>query len=97
MSRSKRRALQDSPAADLSAALSSCRGAFVATGLISGMSNVLMLTGSIFMLEVYDRVLPSRSMPTLIGLAVLALGLRRARTARSHSRSHPRPHRHCAR
>src|SRR5215831_6657541 len=77
MSRSKHsvRTLRDSPAADLSAALSSCRGAFVATGLISGMSNVLMLTSAIFMLEVYDRVLPSRSMPTLIGLAVLALGL----------------------
>src|SRR5215831_3964907 len=77
MSRSKHsvRTLRDSPAADLSAALSSCRGAFVATGLMSGMSNVLMLTSAIFMLEVYDRVLPSRSMPTLIGLAVLALGL----------------------
>ena len=31
-----------------------------------------MLTGSIFMLEVYDRVLPSRSVPTLIGLCVIA-------------------------
>jgi ATP-binding cassette subfamily C protein len=30
-----------------------------------------MLTGSLFMLEVYDRVLPSRSVPTLIGLSVL--------------------------
>ena len=33
--------------------------------------NVLTLTGSLFMLEVYDRVLPSRSVPTLIGLAIL--------------------------
>ena len=31
-----------------------------------------MLTGSIFMLEIYDRVLPSRSVPTLIGLCVIA-------------------------
>src|SRR5262249_16343397 len=31
-----------------------------------------MLTGSLFMLEVYDRVLPSRSVPTLIGLVVVA-------------------------
>jgi len=37
--------------------------------------NVLYLTGSLFMLEVYDRVLPSRSVPTLVGLAVLAGGL----------------------
>src|SRR5262249_39346724 len=33
--------------------------------------NLLMLTGSLFMLEVYDRILPSRSVPTLIGLSVL--------------------------
>jgi ABC-type protease/lipase transport system fused ATPase/permease subunit len=35
----------------------------------------LYLTGSIFMLEVYDRVLPSRSAPTLVGLVILAGGL----------------------
>lgn len=63
------------PRSELSAALAACRGAFVGTGLISGMSNILMLTGAMFMLEVYDRVLPSRSMPTLIGLVVLAAGL----------------------
>ena len=34
-----------------------------------------MLTGALFMLEVYDRVLPSRSVPTLIGLVILAGGL----------------------
>src|SRR6478609_1297156 len=67
--------MRDGPAAELTAALASCRGAFLATGLISGMSNVLMLTGAIFMLQVYDRVLPSRSVPTLIGLAILAVGL----------------------
>ncbi len=60
---------------EVAAALASCRGAFVATGLISAMSNLLMLTGAIFMLQIYDRVLPSRSVPTLIGLAGLAGGL----------------------
>src|SRR6266478_4743894 len=69
------RASRDGPEAELAAALASCRGAFFATGLISGMSNILMLTGAIFMLEIYDRVLPSRSVPTLVGLAVLAIGL----------------------
>jgi ATP-binding cassette subfamily C protein len=39
------------------------------------MVNILYLTGSLFMLEVYDRVLPSRSVPTLVGLVVLAGGL----------------------
>ncbi|MBS0246861.1 MAG: type I secretion system permease/ATPase [Proteobacteria bacterium] len=65
-----------SPArSELSAALAACRGAFIGTGLVSGMSNVLMLTGSMFMLEVYDRVLPSRSLPTLVGLFVLIMFL----------------------
>jgi len=57
---------------ELTEALDACRGAFYGTALISGMSNILMLTGAMFMLEIYDRVLPSRSMPTLIGLLVLA-------------------------
>jgi ATP-binding cassette subfamily C protein PrsD len=60
---------------ELSAALAACRSAFIGTALISGMSNILMLTGAMFMLEVYDRVVPSRSMATLIGLVVLAAGL----------------------
>lgn len=52
-----------------------CRGAVLGVALISALVNVLYLTGSFFMLQVYDRVLPSRSVPTLLGLAVLALGL----------------------
>ena len=60
---------------ELAQALASCRGAFVATALMSGMSNILMLTGAIFMLEIYDRVLPSRSIPTLVALVILAAGL----------------------
>ena len=38
---------------------------------LSITSNMLMLTGSVFMLQVYDRVLPSRSMPTLVALTAL--------------------------
>ena len=34
-----------------------------------------MLTGALFMLEIYDRVLPSRSVPTLVALLILAGGL----------------------
>ncbi len=44
-------------------------------GLASGVVNALYLTGSFFMLEVYDRVLPSHSIPSLVALAILALGL----------------------
>src|SRR5262249_39689927 len=61
----------NSPKSGVWAALGSCRGAFVGIAIFSGLINVLMLTGSLFMLEVYDRVLPSRSVPTLLGLAIL--------------------------
>ena len=44
--------------------------AFVGVGLFSGLINVLMLTGPLFMLQIYDRVLPSHSVPTLVGLAI---------------------------
>jgi PrtD family type I secretion system ABC transporter len=56
----------------LHATFYACRGALVSLGIFSGISNILMLTGSFFMLQIYDRVLPSRNVPTLVGLAVLA-------------------------
>lgn len=43
--------------------------------VFSGVINVLALAGSFYMLQVYDRVLPSHSVPTLIGLSVLMIGL----------------------
>jgi ATP-binding cassette, subfamily C, bacterial PrsD len=42
---------------------------------LSLVSNLLMLTGPLFMLQVYDRVLASRSVPTLFALALLMIGL----------------------
>ncbi|MGE3228676.1 MAG: type I secretion system permease/ATPase [Hyphomicrobium sp.] len=57
---------------ELKDALRSCRTAFIGIAAFSLIINVLMLTASIFMLEVYDRVLPSRSVPTLIALTVIA-------------------------
>ncbi|MGC1778736.1 MAG: type I secretion system permease/ATPase [Xanthobacteraceae bacterium] len=68
--------LRQQPASsELAAALGACRRAFIAIALFSGMSNVLMLSGALFMLEIYDRVLPSRSLPTLVGLLILVAGL----------------------
>ncbi|MCK9915642.1 type I secretion system permease/ATPase [Microbacteriaceae bacterium K1510] len=56
------------------ARVTECRGAFLAIGIFSAAINVLMLTGSLFMLQVYDRVLPSHSVPTLVTLfAVVVL------------------------
>jgi PrtD family type I secretion system ABC transporter len=63
------------PRREITSAILSCKSAFIGVALISGVVNVLYLTGSLFMLEVYDRVVPSRSLPTLVGLAGLALGL----------------------
>src|SRR5258707_2007053 len=62
------------PRSELSAALAAdSHQAFVGVALFSALLNVLYLTGSFFMLAVYDRVLPSRSVPTLVGITLLAL------------------------
>src|SRR5579863_4554613 len=66
---------QPAASTELAQALLGCRRAFLAIALFSGMSNILMLTGALFMLEIYDRVLPSRSVPTLVALLILAGGL----------------------
>ncbi len=63
------------PGTELAGALRSCRGALAGVAIFSGVSNILMLNGAIFMLQVYDRILPSRSVPTLIGLSILAAAL----------------------
>ena len=60
---------------ELREAMSACWHAFLGIAVVSGLINILYLTGSFYMLEVYDRVLPSRSIPTLIALSVLALTL----------------------
>lgn len=57
---------------ELWAALDVSRSAFLWVGAFSFVINILMLTGAVFMLEVYDRVLPSRSVPTLVGLSLVA-------------------------
>jgi PrtD family type I secretion system ABC transporter len=44
-----------------------------AVAVFSGVVNLLMLSGSIYMLQVYDRVLPSRNVATLFGLSAIVL------------------------
>src|SRR3984893_13997659 len=73
--RSRLKADYDAPRSEIAAFLVSCRRIFWGLAAFSGLSNILMLTGSFFMLQVYDRVLPGRSVPTLIALLVLALAL----------------------
>ena len=71
MSESNRSQTAPSPDSPIAGAVAACRRAFVAVGLFSGAINVLMLTGSLFMLQIYDRVLPSRSVSTLVGLTIM--------------------------
>ncbi len=59
----------------LEVALASCRRVLAGVAAISVVINILYLTGSFFMLEVYDRVIPSRSLPTLVAIGLLAAAL----------------------
>ena len=56
---------------ELKAARAQARGTYWAVALFSFVVNMLMLTGPLYMLNVYDRVLGSRSVETLIALSVL--------------------------
>src|SRR5215469_6731333 len=41
--------------------------------IFSGVVNLLTLSGSLYMLQVYDRVIPSRSIATLVGLSLIVV------------------------
>lgn len=56
---------------ELRTAMRSGRSLFITVGIFSFFVNLLMLTGPLFMLQVYDRVLGSRSEATLVALTVL--------------------------
>ena len=57
--------------AELRAARQQSRSLYWAVGLFSFFANLLMLTGPLYMLQVYDRVLGSRSVETLVALSLL--------------------------
>jgi ATP-binding cassette subfamily C protein len=57
------------------AALAGTKSLLVSLGIFSFFVNILMLTGPLYMLQVYDRVLSSRSEATLVALTVLIAGL----------------------
>lgn len=60
---------------ELQAARRQSRGLYWAVGLFSFFANMLMLTGPLYMLQVYDRVLGSRSEATLVALSLLVVFL----------------------
>ena len=55
------------------ASLKAARGGFLATALFSLAVNLLMLTAPLYMLQVFDSVLSSRSTDTLLMLTIIAL------------------------
>jgi ATP-binding cassette subfamily C protein PrsD len=57
----------------VSSALSASARRLAGVAIISGAINLLMLSGSLYMLQVYDRVLPGRSVATLLGLSAIVL------------------------
>lgn len=52
-----------------------CRSVFWVIAFASMLVNTLYLTGAVYMLEIYDGVLASRSVSTLVGLTILAMSL----------------------
>lgn len=63
------------PQHPLRQALAPWSRAFLGVGLFSAVVNILMLTGPLFMLQVYDRVLASRSSATLVVLFAIVVFL----------------------
>lgn len=56
-------------------ALARLRRSFVQAALFSAAINLLMLTGPLYMLQIYDRVMASGSVATLMGLFVIVVVL----------------------
>jgi PrtD family type I secretion system ABC transporter len=55
--------------------LGSLKVVFFFIFIVSGVVNILALTGSFYMLQIYNRALTSQSIPTLLALSTLAIGL----------------------
>ncbi len=63
------------PSSELAKAIHHCRDSFQSAAVFSLFINILMLLPSIYMMQVYDRVLGSNSTSTLLMLTLLALVL----------------------
>ncbi len=73
--------------AELRAARAESRPLFLAVFVFSAFVNLLMLTGPLYMLQVYDRVLGSHSEATLVALTVLLCVLFLAMGLLDHARA----------
>ena len=62
------------PKSELAQAIFHFRGVFITVGVFSGIINLMLLVPSLYMLQVYDRVLASRNQTTLLMLTGIMLG-----------------------
>ncbi|MDR5875997.1 type I secretion system permease/ATPase [Halomonas sp. CUBES01] len=62
-------------ATDLQRALKTCKGSFMSVGFFSMFVNLLMLVPPMYMLQVYDRVLSTQSVDTLVMLTLVVVFL----------------------
>lgn len=60
-------------ATPLARAMAACRRQFIAVGVFSGVVNMLQLTVSLYMMQVFDRVLATRNVNTLVYLTIIAI------------------------
>jgi ATP-binding cassette subfamily C protein len=59
----------------VSAAFGDFRRTFWSVAAFSAVVNILMFAGPLYMMQVYDRVLSGRSIPTLVGLTIVLVGV----------------------
>ncbi|WP_289245389.1 type I secretion system permease/ATPase [Methylophaga sp. UBA678] len=59
---------------EIAESLLAFKSVFITVGVFSAILNILMLTPSLYMLQVYDRVLTSRNESTLLMLTVMVVG-----------------------
>jgi PrtD family type I secretion system ABC transporter len=67
------RNLSFTPRTEIERAFSACHGAFLRIFLLSAVLNLFGLTLPLYLLQVYDHVIPSRSMDTLVMLSLIVV------------------------
>lgn len=66
---------KDTELTELQEALKQCKSGFYSAGFLSFFINLLMLVPALYMLQIYDRALGSRSVETLLMLTLILVGL----------------------
>ena len=64
---------ENKPPNEIAPALAGFKGAFKTVGSFSAIINLMLLVPSLYMLQVYDRVLASRNETTLLMLTLMML------------------------